>query len=217
MPETNMTYWRNKTLYVNPSNRCTNQCTFCIRNYDTGVFGFNLNLDRDPTPEELVQAIRESWRTEFTEAAIVGLGEPLLNLKGTLASVRAVKSLTDVPVRINTNGQALLIYPRCNIPRKLAEAGMDHMQVSLNAQDSRTYVKLCQPSFGKKAYGSMLRFAERCKMYMTVELSVVRVPGVDVEACRRIAEGMGVSFRVRDYKGPSGLLVDVARMMGTRV
>jgi len=217
MPEPNLTYWRDKTLYVNPSNRCTNQCMFCIRNYDTGVFGFDLGLDRDPTPEELAQAIRESWRTEFIEAAIVGLGEPLLNLEGTLASVRTVKSLADVPVRINTNGQALLMYPRRDIPRELAEAGMDYVQVSLNAQDSRTYVKLCQPSFGKKTYGSMLRFAERCTKYMTVELSVVRVPSVDIDACRRIAEGMGISFRVREYKGPSDLLVDVARVMGTTV
>ncbi len=158
----NLTYWREKTLYVNPSHRCTNRCMFCIRNYDTGVFGFDLSLDKDPTAEELSDAIRRTWRPDFVEAAIVGLGEPLLNLEGTLASVRQVKSLASVPVRINTNGEALLVYPRRDVPLELAKAGMDHVQVSINAPDSRTYVKLCRPTFGEKTYTSMLKFAERC-------------------------------------------------------
>lgn len=208
-----LTYWRERTLYVNPSYRCSNWCMFCIRNFDTGVFGFDLSLDRDPTPEELIQAIRRTWRPDFVEVAIVGLGEPLFNLEGTLASVREVKSLAEVPVRINTNGQALLIYPRRDIPRELADAGMNHVQVSINAQDSRTYFRLCRPSYGKKTYASMLRFAERCLEYMTVELSVVRVPGVDIEACRRIADTIGADFKVREYRGPPELLDTIATLL----
>jgi TatD family-associated radical SAM protein len=186
---------------------------FCIRNYDAGVFGFDLSLDRDPTAEELTGAIRRTWKPVFVESAIVGLGEPLLNLEGTLASVRQVKSLADVPVRINTNGEALLIYPRRDVPRDLAEAGMDHVQVSINAPDSRTYVKLCRPSFGEKTYASMIKFAERCLKYMSVELSVVRVPGVDIEACRHIADRIGADFKVREYRGPAELLDAISRLL----
>jgi len=186
---------------------------FCIRNYDNGVFGFDLSLDRDPAPEELMEAIRRTWKTGFVEAAIVGLGEPLLNLDGTLASVRQVKSLASIPVRINTNGEALLMYPRRDVPRELALAGMNHVQVSINAPDSQTYVKLCKPSFGEKTYASMLRFAERCLKYMTVELSVVRVPGLDIEACRRVAERIGAQFKVREYRGPPELLDAIASLL----
>jgi len=211
----NLTYQRDRTFYVNPSYRCTNRCMFCVRNYDTGVFGFDLSLEKDPTPDELVRAIRQTWTPDFLEAAIVGLGEPLLNLEGTLASVREIKSLAGVPVRINTNGQALLIYPRRDVPLELAQAGMDHVQVSINAQDSRTYVKLCRPSYGEKAFDSMLEFARKCAKHMTVELSVVRVPGVDIDSCRRIAEAMGVGFRVREYKGPPELLDSIASLIAS--
>ncbi len=48
---------------------------------------------------------------------------------------------------------------------------------------------------------------------MSVELSVVRVPGVDIEACRRVAERIGAEFKVREYRGPPELLDAIARLL----
>ena len=53
MSETNLTYWRGTSFYINPTARCTNNCLFCVRQFSEGVFGFNLELGADPTPEEL--------------------------------------------------------------------------------------------------------------------------------------------------------------------
>lgn len=206
MSEQHLTYWRGTSFYINPSSMCTNDCLFCVRNFGDGVFGFNLSLDTLPAPEDLEQAIEETWDPKFDDVAIVGFGEPLYNLEGTLAAIRKIKSLADVHVRINTNGQALLIHPGRDVPRELAEAGLDRVQVSLNAPDSETYLRLCQPKFGRGTYDSILDFAERCKQHMTVELSAVDIPGVDLDACRGIAERMDVRFRVRVFKGPENAL-----------
>jgi TatD family-associated radical SAM protein len=179
------------------------------------VFGFNLEMASDPTPDELVSEIEKTWSDRFTDIAIVGFGEPTINIESTLAAIRKVKSMSSVEVRMNTNGQGLLIHPERDIPKELADAGLDRIQISLNAPDSDTYFRLCQPNFGRMAFDSMLEFAERCKPLMRVELSAVDIPGVDIDACKSIADRMGVEFRRRIFKGPEGALDGILRTLTT--
>jgi TatD family-associated radical SAM protein len=192
-----------------------NDCLFCVRHYGEGVFGFDLVLDEDPSAEELVNAIEDTWDSKFEDVAIVGFGEPLLNLDGVLAAIRKVKELIDVPIRMNTNGQALLLYPTRDVAKEIAEAGLDRIQISLNAQDPDTYLQLCRPKMGRGAFESILEFTEHCKPLMAVELSAVDIPGVDIYACRGIAERLGVGFRVRVFKGPDGALEGILRTLTT--
>ncbi|TFG31144.1 radical SAM protein [Candidatus Thorarchaeota archaeon] len=213
MSESNLTYWRGTSFYINPTSRCTNNCLFCVRNFSDGVFGFNLQLSIDPTPEQLVDEIEKTWNDRFDDVAIVGFGEPTINIEGTLASIQKIKNLSSINVRMNTNGQALLIHPERNIPSELAEAGLDRIQISLNAPDPDTYFRLCQPSFGRMAFDSILEFAEKCKPLMRVELSAVNIPGVDMDACRSIADRLGVEFRERVFKGTEGSLEGILRTL----
>lgn len=213
MAKSNLTYWHENSFYINPTSRCINDCLFCVRHFGEGVFGFDLVLDEDPTVEELVSEIEETWKPEFNDIAIVGFGEPLLNIDGTIAAIRKLRELSRAQIRMNTNGQALLLYPIRDIPRELADAGLDRIQISLNAHDPETYLRLCQPKFGRIAYDSILEFAQRCKLLMRVEFSAVDIPGVDIEACRGIAERMGVEFRVRIFKGPEGALEGILRTL----
>ncbi|MHA3963942.1 MAG: TatD family nuclease-associated radical SAM protein [Candidatus Thorarchaeota archaeon SMTZ1-45] len=213
MSKGNLTYWRGSSFYINPTSQCVNDCLFCVRQFGEGVFGFNLVLKEDPSPEELVEAIENDWVPKFDDVAIVGFGEPLINLDAVLAAIKKLKQLTDVPIRLNTDGQARLLYPSRNVARELADAGLDRIQISLNAQDPDTYLRLCRPKFGRVAFESILEFAEQCKPLLRVELSAVNIPGVDIEACRGIAERLGVGFRVRVFKGPEGALEGILRTL----
>ena len=215
MSKGDLTYWRGRSFYVNPTSKCMNDCLFCVRHFGEGVFGFDLVLDEDPSAEELVRAIDDTWESKFEDVAIVGFGEPLLNLDAVLAAIRKVKEMIDVPIRMNTNGQALLLYPTRDVAKELAEAGLDRIQISLNAQDPDTYFQLCKPRLGRGAFESILEFTEQCKPLMKVELSAVDIPGVDIDACRGIAERLGVGFRVRVFKGPEGALEGIFRTLTT--
>lgn len=213
MSKGDLTYWRDTSFYVNPTSRCMNDCLFCVRNYGDGVFGFNLSLDGDPSPDELVTAIEATWNPKFDDVAIVGFGEPLLNIDAVLAGIRKIKELSDVQVRLNTNGQGLLIHPTRDVPQELVKAGLDRVQISLNAPDPETYFQLCKPKMGRGVFESILEFAERCKSLMKVELSAVDISGVDIEACRGLAERIGVGFRVRVFKGPEGAMEGILRTL----
>lgn len=215
MSNGDLTYWRGSSFYLNPSSRCMNDCLFCVRNYGDGVFGFDLMLDADPSPDELVDAIEATWRPDFDDIAVVGFGEPLLNLDAVLAGIKKLKELSDVKIRMNTNGQGLLLHPSRDVPQELADAGLDRIQISLNAPDPETYFQLCRPKMGRRTFESIIEFAERCIPLMQVEISAVDIPGVDMDACRGLAERLGVGFRVRVFKGPDGAQEGILRTLSS--
>jgi TatD DNase family protein len=101
-------------------------------------------------------------------------------------------------VRINTNGHANLIYKRNVLPEI---AGLvDAISVSLNAQNAEIYDRISRPQFGPSTYEAVKDFIRKAKEHVPdVSVTVVSLPEVDIEACRKIADNLGVMLRVRDY------------------
>jgi TatD DNase family protein len=190
-----ITYPIRNSLYLNITNRCTAACTFCVRYHTDFVKGHNLRLAGEPTAEALLQEIGDP--TRFAEVVFCGYGEPLLRLDVVKAVAGEVKRRGG-KVRIDTNGHANLIHKRNVLPEL---AGLvDAVSVSLNAQNDEVYEKLTQPQFGSAAYGAVKEFIREAKKYIPdVTATVVSAPGVDVDACRKIAEELGAKFRVREY------------------
>ena len=57
--EMTITYEVDGALYINVTNRCTNNCEFCIRKNGDGAYGSDsLWLEREPTEEEIIRAYR---------------------------------------------------------------------------------------------------------------------------------------------------------------
>lgn len=186
-----------------------------MRNFQDGVYGFDLAGERNPTPQVIRNAIEDTWHERFTDAAIVGFGEPLLNLDTSLEAIATLKQLSDVPVRMDTNGQASLIHSSRNVAIELKNAGLKEIQISLNASSAEAYDLLCQSEFGLHAYDAVLQFARSCKSLMQVVLSVVDIPGVDIEACKRVADELHVDFRVRKFKGPPGVADTISKKLSS--
>jgi TatD DNase family protein len=182
------------SLYLNVTNRCTNQCSFCIRFHSDFVKGHHLRLSHEPSEEELRQAIGDPSR--FKEIVFCGYGEPLLRfelVKRLSAWIKQQKGR----VRINTNGHGNFIQKRNILPE--LNGIVDSMSVSLDAQDEETYNSICKPAF-QNAYGEVLAFIREAKKVIPdVQVTVVALETVDVEKCRRIAEEFGVGFRIREF------------------
>jgi TatD DNase family protein len=73
--------------------------------------------------------------------------------------------------------------------------------VSLNAADAAASAKLCPSKYGEAAYPAVKDFIREAKQVIPeVQATVVGVPDIDREACRKIVEDeLGVRFRWRDY------------------
>jgi len=195
-------YTLGDSLYLNITNRCPNHCSFCIRNYADGVDGYNLWLEKEPTTKEIIEAVGDP--TGYKEVVFCGFGEPLMRLQVVLDVARHIKkNYPNVPIRINTNGLGNLINGEDITP--YFKGLIDVVSISLNAENAQKYQEICNSDYGEDAFYSMLEFARKCKNHVPrVVLTVVDVPGVDVEKCRRIAEELGVEFRLRHFEGEDG-------------
>lgn len=181
-------------LYLNITNRCTNDCVFCIRRFCEGVYGYNLVLDAEPTVEEVLSELEAYELSRYREVVFTGFGEPLLRLNDVLAISR---HLAAQRVRVDTNGHAPLLYPNRDVPLELRRAGVGAVSISLNAPDAHTYERLCLPKM-EGAFDAMMAFARRCvEVGMRTRLTVVGFTDVNVKECERIARNMGASFVVR--------------------
>lgn len=197
MPSQTITYQFGDSLYFNITNRCTNDCVFCIRRTREGIGAYDLWLDHEPDLDELLAAAGEISR--YRELVFCGYGEPLMRADLVLAAARELKKC-GAAIRINTNGQANLIHGK-NVAAEFRGL-VDSVSISLNAADAETYMQICRPRAGLEAYAAVLEFAEQCRLYVPkITLTAVEWPGVDVEGCRSIARRLGAGFKMRRLAG----------------
>ncbi len=191
-------YVLGNTLYINVTNRCTNRCSFCVRDKDCGIGDVNLWLEREPTAEEMIEDIKKFNPKNYDEVVFCGYGEPTMRLDAVLACAEFIKEHYGSKIRINTNGQANLYYGE-NVAPKL-KGLIDVVSISLNAKNADEYDKMCKSIYGKESFQALIDFAKECKNYVPeVVMSVVDIlPEEDIAVCRCIAEDAGAKLRVRE-------------------
>lgn len=187
-----------RSLYLNLTNRCTNRCAFCAKNRSFDVKGHDLRLSAEPSREEVLAAVEaEGGAAAWDEVVFCGFGEPLLRFDDVAALARELRRRGARRIRVNTDGLASLVHGRDVVPE--LSGLVDAVSVSLNAPDAETYERLCRPG-RPGAYEAVLEFLRRAREVLPeATATAVAVPGLDLAACRRRAEELGVRFREREY------------------
>ena len=183
------------SLYLNITSRCPNKCVFCSRETAPYVKGHYLGTDSEPTVEELKDAIGDP--SGYDEVVFCGFGESTERLD-VLKEIAGYLKGRGSKVRLDTNGLGDLINgrPICEELKGL----IDTICISLNTNIEEEYQKLCHSEYDDQAYPALISFIKSVRDYIPdVMISIVGMPGIDVEACRKIAEDLGVRFRVREY------------------
>lgn len=180
--------------YINITNKCTNACTFCVRNHSKGVEGYDLWLQREPEPKEVTDILSKNKR----DVVFCGFGEPTTRIDVLCEIARFVKAYGG-NVRINTNGHGSVYNGKDIVP--MLSGIVDSVSISLNGSDGKKYQEVCKSLYGEKGYDYMLDFAKKCvNAGIEVILSVVSIVGEEeIEKCREIAKDIGAKFRLREY------------------
>ncbi|MDL2225925.1 TatD family nuclease-associated radical SAM protein [Eubacteriales bacterium OttesenSCG-928-M02] len=187
-------------LYINLTNRCTNNCEFCVRRGADGVGGHYLWIKKEPTAEEVIAQMGEDL-SPYGEIVFCGFGEPTIRLD-VLLQVAAYAKEKGLKVRVNTNGQASLIHGEDITPQ--LEGKVDCLSVSLNMGDAVGYDNACHSQYGLAAFDGILDFSKAAMAHVPeVILSVVDVIGEEeIQKCKTICAARGIPLRVRSFIEP---------------
>ena len=195
-------YWLENSLYLNITNRCSNNCWFCFKNFKQGVGGFNLKLKEEPTTAQVIAELEEALAMRsWSEVVFCGFGEPTERLDVLLEVARWIKNRggSSLRIRLDTNGHGFVLNKGRDVAKELKAAGVSKVSVSLNGHDAETYSENCRPKFNG-GFDAVLEFVKKAKAAeLEVEVSAVRMPEVDIEKVKAVAEVLGVPFRIRDY------------------
>lgn len=190
-------------LYVNLTNRCPCDCTFCLRHTMERVGeSESLWLEHEPSFAEVQEAFTRFDMTDYDELVFCGFGEPTEALSVLLKTAEYVKNEWNTPIRLNTNGLGNLINKR-DITTELAGL-VDTVSISLNTPDKYRYNEIVRSTFGERSFKAMLDFASRCtkcipKVIMTtVETTITRQEEAE---CRKICDSIGAVYRIRAWEG----------------
>ena len=187
-------YTLNHSRYLNLTNRCNLNCRFCPRaRGDWAVHGIDLRLEHEPSNLELLQAAAQP--IQYREVVFCGLGEPTMRLSSLLSTAIRLRQF-GARVRLDTNGLGNLQYDR-DITADL-EGVFDSVSVSLNAPNAEDYARYCRAR-NPWAYEGLLDFVRRLRDRVPEVLTtaIEGLPGIDIDACREVAERLGVGFRAR--------------------
>jgi TatD family-associated radical SAM protein len=182
-------------LYLSITDRCTLACRFCPKTKGSmQVHDYDLSMDHRPSTEEIISAMGDI--SHYSGIVFCGYGEPTLRLKVLLEVAREVKRQGG-HVRINTDGLANLVNKRNVLPEM--SGLVDALSVSLNAQNKTIYNRHCDPAL-PQAWQALLEFLSLAPQWIpdVTATAINGLEGVDIDACRQLAEKRGVKFRQRE-------------------
>lgn len=195
MDQTNdvIAYELNGHCYLNITNQCTLRCSFCPKfNKVWNVQNYHLKLSTQPSTLQVLNAIGDP--STYDEIVFCGLGEPTMNLSVLLEVAQSIHPYTRV--RLNTDGLGNLVHGM-DITPELSEC-VDALSISLNAQSEFIYNRHCRPPLSG-TYPALLDFID-CAKNVIDDITLTAIDGllgVDINACRAIAEEKQVKFRRR--------------------
>lgn len=204
-----LVYLLDGKIYINLTNRCTNDCIFCLRKDKDDVVGQTLWLDNEnSTADDVIKQFEEkrnelltTHNLPFKEVIFCGYGEPMLKFDVMKQVAKYIKDkYHETKIRVNTNGHANYVYKKNVVPE--CKGLIDEFSVSLNGSTKEEYDELSQPKFDE-AYDEMKKFIKACSDEgISVVASVVegyKGRHLDLEKCEEIAKSLGAKFRVREW------------------
>lgn len=126
------------TLCISTQVGCAQGCRFCL----TAAGGFTRNL----RPAEIIGQVRDvafalGSRRKLTNIVLMGMGEPLANLKAVLTALEVITD-GDNGLKFSTRRVTLSTSGIVPAMKTLGQASKINLAVSLNATDNRTRDRL---------------------------------------------------------------------------
>jgi TatD DNase family protein len=143
IPKTSFTYLLDNSLYINLTNRCNADCTFCRRKEDPFLRGYNLGMKKseEPPAEVFIKEIGDPKR--YDEIVFCGYGEPTIRWD-VLKKIAEYVKQNGGKTRINTDGHGNIINKK-DITPEMKDL-IDVVSISFNSSNPKQYADLMRVS-----------------------------------------------------------------------
>jgi len=195
-------------VMIDTTSRCNLACAHCPNSILSGEEGFWGDLDRD-----LYFKIIDEIAAEAPDTLVrpFNSGEPLLR-KDLAEMIGYAKRKGIRTVSITTNGTVM----NQRVRARLMEAGLDHMEVSIDAATGETYEKIRRsPLFDKVVENTVAYIEESASLVPHRKVSVSFVLQTEnrheLETFRRFWEGRADQVDIREYHQHNNLMDDAGR------
>ena len=190
-------FHRGKTLYLNlTTDRNTKTDPSYIYRYPY-LKGYNLNITKEPTVEELKRTIQNNI-LKIRNVVFIEHGEPTLR-ENILKEIAGFAKELKLKTILDTDGLANKYYGR-NFALELRTV-FDAVNIALNASNPKEYQKFHRPPYGQESFKEVLNFISECSKFIpSVRVSIVNIPGLNLDACINIVKNeLKVDFETREY------------------
>ena len=179
--------------YIKVTDRCNLNCVFCPKKNLIGSSDESSKVPYEPSLTDIIDSVCATGNCR--EVIFAGMGEPTYRLYDILKAARYLQG-KGVRAVLHTNGLADRIHNRSIAPD--LEDNIDAVNVSINAHCADAYDKICRPDIAN-AFQSVVEFVTNVREYVPdVSISAIRgLPEVNMDACRELANELGVRFQER--------------------
>lgn len=195
-------YKYNDNLYVNLTNKCSANCTFCLRQTRDKMGNSNsLWLSHEPDFDEVKSAFENEDMSKYKEVIFCGFGEPTERFDLLIKVAKFIKDNYNIPVRINTNGHGNIINDR-DITQEM-NGLIDSISISLNTPNKEKYNEIVRSRYGIKAFDAMLDFAKSAAKHVpnvTMTTVSTTLTKEEEQLCKQICDELNVNYRIRPYE-----------------
>jgi TatD DNase family protein len=166
------------------------------RKWKNKFHGSDLYLNAEPSANEVIAAIGDPKK--FNEIVFCGFGDCLIRLEESKEIARWIKQ-NGGKVRINTAGLANKFWGRNILPE--LSGLVDAISISLNGSNPKEHNEINRPNFGEESFDAILDFVRKAKECIpSVTITAVDFDFLDTSKVEKIAQELGVNFRLRKYE-----------------
>ena len=195
--EPKIVFFLGNKIYINLTNRDTNDRQFLTSETTENFFGHNVKIEKEPSADEVWKIIREIDLESVQEVVLGGIGEPTLRLDVTQELARRLKmNFPRLKISLITNGQGSLIKGD-NILSDLKES-VDSISVLLYTGDPQQYEELCRPLGGEAVFPAILEFIRGgVANGFEMEIIGINLPQIDLFKIKHLSDLFGTGYNVK--------------------
>jgi len=209
----NIVYYRRgyDEVSINLTNRCPNACSFCIRDRSFGWGFSNLYLDREPSLEEIEDAITGATEkrpeVQVKKFKICGYGEPMLRvdiLPGLVSFLRETYPIS--LIQLATTGWSVYhIKKGVENFTDVAKNGLDLVYLGMHATNFQDYLRRINPSIDAQvAFDQVIEFIKLAKsLDLKVTCAFVNLGNLNLEEIKEFVQEIGCEYDIRRFENES--------------